>query len=78
MSVRYPEHDCFKDYEEETKVLPRCASLTKEERIEELLEHECQHMTVFDLLDYYKYNKRKEYTAMPGDEILSIHEWFLE
>ena len=77
MSVRYPEHDCFKDYEEEAKVLPRRASLTKEERIEELLEHECQHMTVFDLLDYYRYSKRKEYAAMPGDIIISIHEGFL-
>lgn len=77
MSVRYPEHDCFKDYEEETKVSPRRSSLTKEDRIEELVEHECQHMTVFDLLDYYRYSKRKEYAAMPDDEILSIHEWFL-
>ncbi len=74
MSVRYPEHDCFQDYMEEPKVKP--CSLSKEEMITALLDYECQTMTVWDLLDYYKYNKRKEYDKMSDKGIAEIHKWF--
>jgi hypothetical protein len=73
MSVRYPEHDCFEDYEEDNIVTEKT---TKEDMIKALIEHECQTMTVWDLLNYYKHNKRKEYDKMSDKGIAEIHKWF--
>jgi hypothetical protein len=70
MSVRYPEHDCFEDYEEDNVV---SNELTKEDMINSLIEYECQTMTVWDLLFYYKHKMREEYDGMSGKRITEIY-----
>lgn len=71
MSVRYPEHDCFEDYEEENIVTE---DITKENMIDSLIEFECQNATVNDLLNCYLTVRLEEYNSLPEEEIIRLYE----
>lgn len=74
MSVRYPEHDCFEDYEEDNVVTEKT---TKEDMIKALIEHECQTMTVWDLLYFCKQKMREDFDEMSHLGIEELYNRYL-
>jgi len=70
MSVRYPEHDCFEDYEEDNI---DTEDLTKEDMIDYLIEFECQNATVNDLLNCYFTVRLEEFYSLPEEEIIRLY-----
>ena len=71
MSVRYPEHDCFEDYEEDNVV---SNELTKEDMINELIGYECEHMSVSDLIAVYKHIRKIKLDSLTDSQLTYYYE----
>lgn len=76
MSVRYPEHDCFEDYEEDNVVTEELTKTKRIAIINELLEYECEHITVSDLIAFYKSTREDDLDSMTDSQLADYYIGF--
>jgi len=78
MSVRYPEHDCFEDYEEDNIVTEELTKTKRITIINELLEYESEHITVSDLIAIYKSIRKNDLSSMTDSQLVYYYERYFK
>jgi hypothetical protein len=76
MSVRYPEHDCFEDYEEDNITTEDPTKTKRDTMINELIEYECEHITVSDLIAFYKSTREDDLDSMTDSQLVDYYKGF--
>lgn len=74
MSVRYQEVDCTEDYEVNFEGWDQ--GITREDKINTIIEYCCERMSVWELLEYFKSEKRKELDQDSDEKIDMLWRFF--